>query len=177
MKKQMFIMVLVAEAALATNLPAFSENFKCGNQTVRITRVRGWEAQLVAGAPNLANFYWEPLTRKTVFTTNKTGRQTNHIPLPKPTISTISPANALRRNTSTDIKYRLNKENNLTCVALPLVYGQSDIPSAQQLAYEDKQVTPALRKLSVKAKLATSEHCSQATGLVAHAQLLTAVNR
>lgn len=51
-------------------------------QVVTYSRVRGWEASLVQGSPNLARFYWEPMTRRTINRTSTTGHQAIHLPLP-----------------------------------------------------------------------------------------------
>ncbi len=52
-------------------------------RTVTLSRVRGWEAKLVQGNPNLARYYWEPMVRRTINTTATTGHQANKLPLPQ----------------------------------------------------------------------------------------------
>lgn len=151
--------MLALQASTSLNLPATAQEIKSGNHVVRITRVRGWEAQLVAGDPNLANFYWEPMTRKTILTTKKTGRQTNHIPLPTRTILMKSPPNHIRQTTFTSIAYQSSAGEKSTALPPPLVYKQNDAPDT-------------LSKLNVAAQLAHPTSSHHAAGLVAHAQLL-----
>lgn len=43
-------------------------------------RVAGWQHELVQGAPNLQNYYWEPLTKRIVNTTRTTSRQATDAP-------------------------------------------------------------------------------------------------
>jgi hypothetical protein len=52
------------------------------SRSVVLTRVRGWEWQLVQGNPNLARYYWEPMVRRTINTTAATGPQAVRAPLP-----------------------------------------------------------------------------------------------
>lgn len=67
-------LVCLQDAAASPRQPA--------KQAVSYARVRGWEASLVQGSPNLAQFYWEPMTRRIINTTGSTGHQANHAPLP-----------------------------------------------------------------------------------------------
>lgn len=40
--------------------------------TVKTYRITGWQNQLTAASPNLMNYYWEPMYRRVVNTTNTT---------------------------------------------------------------------------------------------------------
>lgn len=155
--------MLALQASTSLNLPATAQDFKSGNHTLRITRVRGWEAQLVAGAPNLGNFYWEPMTRKTILTTNRTGRQTNHIPLPTRIITAkalpSAPSRHVRQNTAVALAYHNSAPTSLAEYAPPLVHKMEDCSGSVQ-------------SLNVAAQLVNSGSSQHSAGLAAHAQLL-----
>lgn len=80
-----FTMLFLAVTFLffeASSNCVFAAHMQRAGQVVTYSRVRGWEASLVQGNPNLARFYWEPMTRRTINTTATTGHQTKHVPLP-----------------------------------------------------------------------------------------------
>jgi len=165
-KHQVFLIMIALQASASLNLPAAAQDFKSGNHILKITRVRGWEAQLVDGAPNLGNFYWEPMTRKTICTTNRTGRQTNHIPLPTKTISLKAPQQApqlplrqIRQKTAVSLVYQSSANTSLAACELPMVHkmegSSATVPS-----------------LDVTAQIMNPVSNQHSAGLVADAQLL-----
>lgn len=93
---------------------------------VTYSRVRGWEAALVQGAPNLANYYWEPMTRRTINTTATTGHQAIRAPLPmaKHNLVTSSPHRSLSPSTVASIGATARRlcSDSVTTTDTALVY-------------------------------------------------------
>ncbi len=80
-----FTILFLAVASLffeTSSSCVFAAHMQRAEQVVTYSRVRGWEASLVQGSPNLARFYWEPMTRRTINTTGTTGHQAKHLALP-----------------------------------------------------------------------------------------------
>lgn len=78
MRIKFALLILISLCTSKTEVQAQSHHVRQNAPSPRsvvLTRVRGWESQLVQGNPNLARYYWEPMMRRTINTTATTGHQ------------------------------------------------------------------------------------------------------
>ena len=97
--------------------------------TVRTYRVAGWQNQLTAANPNLANYYWEPLTKRIINITGTTSKGATAAPLiiPDRTSHYVKPNHAsLSVNNTAQLKTNAVELSHSTslqghCLKMPTV--------------------------------------------------------
>lgn len=154
LRKQMIFTTLVLNL---TTIFGTCSAASAHNSQVTTYRVAGWQAELVQASPNLGNFYWEPMTKRRINTTKRTGKQAETAPLPRRTIVVINrPTTASNTKiTKQAIVASTARHSEVTCALSYNSHATQDV---------------GLSALSVNAKLASgSEPKAQTSvkGLVA----------
>jgi hypothetical protein len=133
----------VVFAGVLNSILLFNTQFALAQKS-RVTsyRVAGWQSELVQQSPNLGNFYWEPITKRRILTTKRTGKQAEAAPLPQRTI-------VFYKLPVSIFKQRYNKQ---TAIA----YSTHHAETACALSYSQSPTTEiSSSALSVNAKLAS----------------------
>ena len=141
-KLTMSILVLICVIYFAVSPNADAAQRQPIKPTVTYSRVRGWEAALVQGAPNLANYYWEPMTRRTINTTATTGHQAIRAPLP-----------VVKHNPVTSYPHRSSSPCTVASIGATARRLCSDSVATTDTALVYKTTTPSLATSTVSCAL------------------------
>ncbi|MBS1957343.1 MAG: hypothetical protein JST89_24355 [Cyanobacteria bacterium SZAS-4] len=151
-------------ACVLNSIAIFNTQFASAqNSRVTSYRVAGWQAELVQQSPNLANFYWEPITKRRILTTKRTGKQAETAPLPQRTIVST--------------KVAINVPKQKFTKRTEIAYSTKHAETACALSYSQSPVSEVSSStLNVQAKLASKiaeKTKPLAKGLVAHQACLS----